>query len=356
MGSGIAEVCARAGVDVTVVEADDGASERARRGSRSRSTAACGRGSCRPRTARRPPSGSRSRRRRRYRGRRRGDRGDRRERGRQARPVQAARLRAARRGVPRVEHVVGADHEARRGDVEARARARPALLQPRAGAAARRGRALDHDRRRGAGARAAFAQDTLGKVCIDSQDRAGFVVNALLIPYLLSAIRMYESGFASKEDIDEGMIKGCAHPMGPLALGDLIGLDTLLAVWSRSTTSSATRRRWRRRCSTGWSRPGCSAARAGAASTITRSKRTAVHLAPMELGIATFVDTDPAAGAAGARSGCASWSSRPSSPSRSGSTSSPWASTTGRTSRSPRRPWCSPLSPRGPSGCGCRAP
>jgi 3-hydroxybutyryl-CoA dehydrogenase len=75
-----------------------------------------------------------------------------------------------------------------------------------------------------------FAQDTLGKVCIDSQDRAGFVVNALLIPYLLSAIRMYESGFASKEDIDEGMVKGCAHPMGPLALSDLIGLDTLLAV------------------------------------------------------------------------------------------------------------------------------
>jgi 3-hydroxybutyryl-CoA dehydrogenase len=75
-----------------------------------------------------------------------------------------------------------------------------------------------------------FAQDTLGKVCIDSQDRAGFVVNALLIPYLLSAIRMYESGFASKEDIDQGMIKGCAHPMGPLALADLIGLDTLLAV------------------------------------------------------------------------------------------------------------------------------
>jgi 3-hydroxybutyryl-CoA dehydrogenase len=75
-----------------------------------------------------------------------------------------------------------------------------------------------------------FAEETLGKVCIDSQDRAGFVVNALLVPYLLSAIRMYESGFASKEDIDEGMIKGCAHPMGPLALSDLIGLDTLLAV------------------------------------------------------------------------------------------------------------------------------
>ena len=139
--------------------------------------------------------------------------------------------RPARRRVPGLQHLLGADHEARRRHVEAGARARPALLQPRAGAPARRGRALDHDRRRGARARArSFAQDTLGKVCIDSQDRAGFVVNALLIPYLLSAIRMYESGFASKEDIDEGMIKGCAHPMGPLALADLIGLDTLLAV------------------------------------------------------------------------------------------------------------------------------
>src|SRR5207248_1822849 len=72
--------------------------------------------------------------------------------------------------------------------------------------------------------------DELGKSCIDSQDRAGFVVNALLIPYILSAVRMYESGFASREDIDRGMVLGCAHPMGPLALADLIGLDTLQAV------------------------------------------------------------------------------------------------------------------------------
>ena len=75
-----------------------------------------------------------------------------------------------------------------------------------------------------------FAEETLGKISIDSQDRAGFVVNALLVPYILSAVRMYESGFAAKEDIDRGMVKGCAHPMGPLALADLIGLDTLLAV------------------------------------------------------------------------------------------------------------------------------
>ncbi|MGZ6826152.1 MAG: 3-hydroxyacyl-CoA dehydrogenase family protein, partial [Mycobacteriales bacterium] len=65
---------------------------------------------------------------------------------------------------------------------------------------------------------------------IRSKDRAGFVVNALLIPYLLSAIRMLESGFASAQDIDQGMVKGCAHPMGPLALTDLIGLDTTMAV------------------------------------------------------------------------------------------------------------------------------
>ncbi|HTO00179.1 MAG TPA: 3-hydroxybutyryl-CoA dehydrogenase [Microthrixaceae bacterium] len=70
----------------------------------------------------------------------------------------------------------------------------------------------------------------LNKRVIHSKDRAGFIVNALLIPYLLSAIRMFESGFATAEDIDQGMIEGCAHPMGPLALTDLIGLDTTMAV------------------------------------------------------------------------------------------------------------------------------
>jgi len=75
-----------------------------------------------------------------------------------------------------------------------------------------------------------FATEVLGKNVIRSQDRAGFVVNALLIPYLLSAIRMLESGFATAADIDAGMVYGCAHPMGPLALADLIGLDTTMAV------------------------------------------------------------------------------------------------------------------------------
>jgi len=77
---------------------------------------------------------------------------------------------------------------------------------------------------------AEFATDVLGKQVIRSQDRAGFIVNALLIPYLLSSIRMLESGFATAEHIDVGMVEGCHHPMGPLALTDLIGLDTTLAV------------------------------------------------------------------------------------------------------------------------------
>ncbi len=75
-----------------------------------------------------------------------------------------------------------------------------------------------------------FVRTQLHKDPIVAPDRAGFTVNALLIPYLLAAIRMFEQGLASAEDIDEGMVKGCAHPMGPLALADLIGLDTVMAV------------------------------------------------------------------------------------------------------------------------------
>lgn len=72
-----------------------------------------------------------------------------------------------------------------------------------------------------------FITQTLGKQVIRSADRAGFVVNAMLIPYLISAIRMVESGFAKADVIDRGMTLGCAHPMGPLKLADLIGLDTI---------------------------------------------------------------------------------------------------------------------------------
>jgi 3-hydroxybutyryl-CoA dehydrogenase len=75
-----------------------------------------------------------------------------------------------------------------------------------------------------------FVASVLGKTPISAPDRSGFVVNALLVPYVLSAIRMVEGGHATAEDIDTGMVLGCAHPMGPLKLADLIGLDTLAAI------------------------------------------------------------------------------------------------------------------------------
>jgi 3-hydroxybutyryl-CoA dehydrogenase len=79
----------------------------------------------------------------------------------------------------------------------------------------------------------AFAREVserLGKTPILAKDRAGFIVNMLLVPYLNSAIRMLDEGFATKEDIDTGVMLGLGHPMGPLTLADLIGLDTMLHV------------------------------------------------------------------------------------------------------------------------------
>ena len=70
----------------------------------------------------------------------------------------------------------------------------------------------------------------LGKQVIVSKDAPGFIVNALLIPYLLDAVRMFENGFATKEDIDTGIRLGLNHPMGPLTLLDFVGLDTTLFI------------------------------------------------------------------------------------------------------------------------------
>ena len=78
--------------------------------------------------------------------------------------------------------------------------------------------------------RAATFAAQLGKHPIRTKDRSGFIVNMLLVPYLMAAVRMYEDGFASREDIDEGMKLGAGHPMGPLTLCDFIGLDVLYAV------------------------------------------------------------------------------------------------------------------------------
>lgn len=70
----------------------------------------------------------------------------------------------------------------------------------------------------------------LGKTVIVSKDAPGFIVNALLVPYLLDSVRMYENGFATKEDIDTGIRLGLNHPMGPLTLLDFVGLDTTLFI------------------------------------------------------------------------------------------------------------------------------
>jgi 3-hydroxybutyryl-CoA dehydrogenase len=73
----------------------------------------------------------------------------------------------------------------------------------------------------------AYGTDVLGNTCVQAKDEAGFIVNRLLIPYLNDAIRLYERGFATRDDIDTAIHLGLAHPMGPLALADLIGLDTV---------------------------------------------------------------------------------------------------------------------------------
>jgi len=72
--------------------------------------------------------------------------------------------------------------------------------------------------------------ESLGKACVTAKDSPGFIVNVLLVPYLLDAIRNLECGLATKEDIDNGMMLGCGHPMGPLTLTDFIGLDTILYI------------------------------------------------------------------------------------------------------------------------------
>jgi 3-hydroxybutyryl-CoA dehydrogenase len=72
--------------------------------------------------------------------------------------------------------------------------------------------------------------ESIGKYAVETKDRSGFIVNFLLVPYLMSGIRMFQDGFASREDIDEAMVRGCGYPMGPLTLADFIGLDVLYAI------------------------------------------------------------------------------------------------------------------------------
>src|SRR5690606_33614354 len=115
---------------------------------------------------------------------------------------------------------------------------------------------------------AAYAKDTLGKTVVRAGDRSGFIVNALLIPYLCQAVRMYDSGYASAEDIDAAMKGGCGYPMGPLTLLDTIGLDIALAAAESPNRTSP-----RPPCCAARSRPGTSARSPGAGSTPTAEPR-----------------------------------------------------------------------------------
>ena len=120
----------------------------------------------------------------------------------------------------------------------------------------------------------------IGKQSIRTKDRAGFVVNMLLAPYLVAGVRMYEEGFASREDIDDGMRLGCGHPIGPLRLCDFIGLDVLQAVCDSLYDEFNVPSTPRHRCSSAWSSPATSAAKAAVASTRTTSswgRREAGH-------------------------------------------------------------------------------
>ena len=109
--------------------------------------------------------------------------------------------------------------------------------------------------------------ERLGKRIIVAQDRGGFIVNLLLIPFLTHAIRLYESGFATRDNIDEGMRLGCGHPMGPLQLLDYIGLDTAMFVCDSLTRSMRIATSHLPRCSAAWSPPATRERRAGAVST-----------------------------------------------------------------------------------------
>ena len=126
----------------------------------------------------------------------------------------------------RVEHVVALHHGAGGADEAAGPVRRAALLQSGAADEAGRGRARrSTTRTRRYQALMAFSR-SIGKEPITAPDKPGFIVNRLLVPYLLDAIRCYERGLGTIEDIDNGMKLGCGYPMGPLTLLDFVGLDT----------------------------------------------------------------------------------------------------------------------------------
>ena len=114
------------------------------------------------------------------------------------------------------------------GDQAPRAVPRAPLLQPRPGDAAARGRPGRGDRATTPTTLGFEVGEKLGKTTVAAGDNRGFIVNRLLVPYMLDAMRAHEQGVGSIEDIDTGMMAGASHPMGPLTLADFVGLDTLV--------------------------------------------------------------------------------------------------------------------------------
>jgi 3-hydroxyacyl-CoA dehydrogenase len=120
-------------------------------------------------------------------------------------------------------------------------------------------------------ARAKAFAERIGKNPIETKDRSGFIVNMLLVPYLMAAVRMYEEGFASREDIDTGMRLGCGHPMGPLTLCDFIGSTCSTPSATPSTRSSNATSTHHSRSSSAWSPAGDWEGSRGAGSSSTSS-------------------------------------------------------------------------------------
>ena len=127
---------------------------------------------------------------------------------------------------PRDQHLEPVGHRAVGRHRPAEQGHRHALLQPGAGHEAGRGRAHRRHRARRSSRTSRRSPTRLGKIDVTIGDRAGFIANALLFGYLNHAVSMYENRYASREDIDAAMRLGCGLPMGPLALMDLIGIDT----------------------------------------------------------------------------------------------------------------------------------
>ena len=148
----------------------------------------------------------------------------------QAGAVRDARRDPAGRCRARDDDVEPAGGRARHRDAAARRRRRPALLQPGPGDAAGRGGVDGQHVAADVGRRRSAVCERLGKHAVTCADRAGFIVNALLFPYLNDAVRMLEAHYATADDIDTAMKVGCGYPMGPFELLDVVGLDVSLAI------------------------------------------------------------------------------------------------------------------------------